>query len=575
MKYKVINEGLQRANKSIEEIVLRNRGISEPYEYLHTTNDDLIDYSLLDNIQEACELILNHIENNNSIALIVDEDLDGVTSASMFYRYIYDIFPKVKLNYIMHTRKSHGLSNDIFIPEDTKLIILIDAGSNDVEQAKEYRGKGIDIICIDHHLLDQPNPFALIVNCQCSPNYRNKSLSGSGMCYQVLRCIDDILWESHADDFLDLAALGIISDSMDIRTYENRRIIERGLSSIRNRAFKAFIEKQSYSMNSIVNIINVQFYITPLCNAIIRNNDPVEKNMLFRAFCELDEYFDYQKRGETETVKEDIYTRVARLAVNARARQNKALDKEIERLNGNIKKYGWNNNKCLFVNGEGLDGALTGLVAMKLSSEHNKPCLVIRESFHEKGCLSGSMRNFSGSPIENLKEFLEGTGLFEYVKGHANAAGVCVKIENRQAAIEKINELLKDVDFDKIYKVDFTLDANDVTIEFIQELDNLKNYYGTEIPECLVAITGIELNTKDIQVMGKESDTFKFRLNEDGIDCIKFKCDDKDSILQIIKDDWGGVDIELEIVGRCSISNFNNILTPQVTIVDYNIIRKE
>jgi single-stranded-DNA-specific exonuclease len=575
MKYKIINEELLKTNESVVDVVLQNRGVSEPYRYLHTTNNDIIDYSLLDNIQEACELILNHIEKCNNIVLIVDEDLDGVTSAAMFYKYIYDIFPKVKLNYVLHTRKSHGLSNDLVIPENTNLIILIDAGSNDVEQAKDYKHKGVDIICIDHHLLDQPNSFALIVNNQCSKKYKNKSLSGAGMCYQVLRCIDDILWESHADDFVDLAALGIISDSMDIRTYENRRIIERGLSNIKNKAFKAFIEKQSYSINGIVNIINVQFYITPLCNAIIRNNDPIEKEILFRAFCELDALFDYKKRGEEETVKEDIYTRAARLAVNAKAKQNRGLEKEIDRLNANIKKYGWNNNKFLFVNGEGLDGALTGLIAMKLSSEHNKPCLIIRENFYEKGCLSGSMRNFSGSPIENLKEFLEETKLFEYVKGHANAAGVSIKIENRQAAIDKINELLKDTDFEKTYNIDFTFDANDVTIDFIQELDKLKDYYGTEIPECLILIKNLKLNTKDIQIMGKENDTIKFCLNEDEVQCIKFKCNADDEILQLIKDDWGGVEIEIEIVGRCGFNNFNNILTPQVTIVDYNIIKRD
>lgn len=572
MKYKLINEEL--ANKrnvlSVQEIVLKNRGIEDWQAYLNTDDGALLPYELLDNIEQAKDCLLQHIENKSNIIIIVDDDNDGITSSAMLYNYLHSIYPDINLKYLIHTRKSHGLSDDIVIPENTDLVILPDAGTNEVDESKALKEKGIDIIVLDHHIQEKDNPYAIIVNCQTSKHYSNKSLSGSGMVYKFLKCLDDATWENRADDFLDLAALGIIGDSMDIRTLENKRIIDLGLSNIRNKAFQAFINKQSYSINGVVNITNCQYYIVPLINGIIRNNNCIEKETMFKAFCELDEYFDYQKNSKTEMVKEDIYTRSARLAVNAKARQNKLLEKEIERLNGDIEKHDWNKNQLLFVNGEGLEGSLTGLTAMKLSNAYNKPCLIIRESSYEEGCLTGSMRNYSGSPIDSLKEFLEETGLFEYVKGHNNAAGICLKIENRKKAIEKTNEMLKDFSFEKIYRVDFILDPEELNYEFICETDQLKDYYGQNISEVLVLIKNIRINTNDIKIIGEKKDTWKFSVNDE-LSIIKFKCNAEDKVIQTIDNNWGGEELILNIIGRPGINDFNNIKVPQIAIVDYEI----
>ena len=49
-------------------------------------------------------------------------------------------------------------------------------------------------------------------------------------------------------------------------------------------------------------------------------------------------------------------------------------------------------------------------------------------------------------PIENLKDFISDTKLFDFVQGHQFAAGLGIKKENNKKAIDKINELLKDVE---------------------------------------------------------------------------------------------------------------------------------
>jgi single-stranded-DNA-specific exonuclease len=570
MKYQLIENKKEFSN--FTEQVLYNRGIEDPQKYLNLDNSAILDYHLLNNIELAAETLLNHIENNVNMVLIVDEDNDGITSSAMLYSYLHKIYPDIKLNYLLHTRKSHGLSKDISIPENTQLVILLDAGTNDSDEAKILKEKGIDVICIDHHTQEEPNPYAIIVNNQCSELYTNKSLSGAGMCYQFIRCLDDCIWENRADDYLDLAALGIIGDSMDIRSYENKRIIDLGLSNIHNKAFQAFLDKQTYSTGGKVNIINIQFYIVPLINSIIRSGTQEEKETLFRAFIETDEVFDYKKRGETEIIKEDIYSRIARLATNSKARQNREVEKGLEAIKKEIYAHNWQNNKILFANATGMDSNFTGLLAIKLANEFSKPCVLVKDNTWKPGYFGGSIRNYDNSPIENLKDFLLSTKMFEFIQGHPSAAGISLEQSKIRDVIKLTNEMLKDVDFDKTYKIDFILEPEELTYELIQQIDQLKDYYGQNISEPLVLIKGLKTNTNDIRVMGDKKDTWKILTNSDeGITIIKFKCPEDDKLLNTVNESWGE-DIVINVIGRVGISNFQNILSPQMTVVDYELV---
>ena len=56
------------------------------------------------------------------------------------------------VEYILHTRaKAHGLSDDVTIPSDVKLLIIPDAGTNDTEQCKALSEYGMNILILDHH----------------------------------------------------------------------------------------------------------------------------------------------------------------------------------------------------------------------------------------------------------------------------------------------------------------------------------------------------------------------------------------------------------------------------------------
>lgn len=575
MNYRLIKNSLNDIDNPKQTILL-NRGIENWKQYLNLSEDCTHDFNLLDNIDKAVSCFINHIEKKSRIHIIVDSDVDGYTSASMVYRYIKHLGEDINITYSLHTKKQHGISEDVEIPDDCELLIVPDAGSNDIEQCKELTGKGIDVIILDHHICDKQNDFAIVVNNQMC-NYPNKNFCGAGIVYKFIKAVDEELWEDYADKMLDIVALGNISDVMDMRECETRYYVDLGLTKIRSKLFKALIEKQSYSMNGVVNITSVQFYVTPILNAMIRVGSAEDKDLLFRAFIETDEVFKYKKRGETEESDEDIYTRAARLCYNAKNRQGKDVQKGVDAIDEIIKEKEIYKDKVMFVNVSDILGeTLTGLVAIKIAEKYNRPCLLLRrQKAREDGSLyyGGSCRNFDNSPIESLKDFLDYTGTFEFVQGHDNAAGISIPRENVAKSIEMCNERLSDIDFQKCFNVDFDINVSDLSVGFIKTIDEMKDIFGQGIKEPLVHIKNIPIWSENFFVMGKNSNSWKV-INDEGYAFVKFNVDvDKDEVLQIYN---SNLDREeeyslgsIDVVGTVSINNYNNILTPQIIIKDY------
>lgn len=575
MNYRLIKNSLNDIDNPKQTILL-NRGIENWKQYLNLSEDCTHDFNLLDNIDKAVGCFINHIEKKSRIHIIVDSDVDGYTSASMVYRYIKHLGEDINVTYSLHTKKQHGISEDVEIPDDCELLIVPDAGSNDIEQCKELTGKGIDVIILDHHICDKQNVVAIVVNNQMC-DYPNKNFCGAGIVYKFIKAVDEELWEDYADKMLDIVALGNISDVMDMRECETRYYVDLGLTKIRSKLFKALIEKQSYSMNGVVNITSVQFYVTPILNAMIRVGSAEDKDLLFRAFIETDEVFKYKKRGETEESDEDIYTRAARLCYNAKNRQGKDVQKGVDAIDEVIKEKEIYKDKVMFINVSDILGeTLTGLVAIKIAEKYNRPCLLLRrQKVREDGSLyyGGSCRNFDNSPIDSLKDFLDSTGTFEFVQGHDNAAGISIPRENVAKSIKLCNERLADIDFQKCFNVDFDINASDLSVGFIKAIDEMKDIFGQGIKEPLVHIKNIPIWSENFFVMGKNSNSWKV-INDEGYAFVKFNVDvDKDEVLQIYN---SNLDREeeyslgnIDVVGTVSINNYNNILTPQIIIKDY------
>ena len=541
--------------------------------FYNPTWNNLLDYRLLDNIEAAADMIEKHIKAGNKIYLLVDCDVDGYTSGTLFYDYIIknykNDYPDFSLDYHIPEGKEHGLQTlmkDLGQEKKYDLIVLPDAGSNDVEEHKQLKELGYEICCLDHHLVSKISEDAIIVNNQSSEKYSNKMLSGVGVVYQFLRLLDERNNRNCASNYLDLVALGEISDMMGMSTLENRYICDYGLSHINNKFFKSMIEKQSYSLGEApLNQIGVAFYITPLINALIRVGSQIEKERLFQAFVNPDLEVPSTKRGEKGQI-ETVCEQSVRNCVNAKAKQNRLKDKALELLDIQIMENCLDENKILILNADDLDvpNTITGLCAMGVAAKYKKPTILGRVS--SDNILKGSARGQEESELKNFRSFLLESGYMEFAEGHPNAFGQALKISNIDKLTAYANEKLANINFNEgFYEVDFIVKGNFSKLpELIKDLDKGKKFFGQGCKEPLIAIEDIALSSSSYSIIGKASDTLRFEFN--GITYIKFKATD---LIEELKEKKGNLNIT--VIGRGNINTWGGYNKPQILIDEIEV----
>lgn len=417
--YYRLNEKIADSGNYIKDI-LEARGIDNIDEYLNPSKKDLIPADKLKNIDKGIELLLKHLNNNSKIYVVVDCDNDGITSSAGLILYINKIFPKANIYWTMHDGKQHGVELSK-VEEGTGLVVIPDAGSNQYDEHKELFDRGIDVLVIDHHESEYYSDYAVVINNQMC-DYPNKSLSGAGVVYKFLQKMDEILKVNYADEFLDLAATGIVGDMMLLQDLETRYIVSYGLSHINNFGLKTLIKKQEFSIGDTKNVSpnDISFYITPLINAIIRVGTMEEKETLFKSFISGQELVPSTKRGHKVGDTEVCAEQAARYGTNCRSRQNKILDAGVDYLAFKIQKEELNDNQIIFVRldeeeEERIPSELTGLIAMKLVQKFGKPTIVTRLGNDNEW--SGSLRGLNNSDFSDFKKFCNDSNMFTFAEG--------------------------------------------------------------------------------------------------------------------------------------------------------------
>lgn len=239
MGFKIDVLGKVRFGNELEDI-LKLKGITDINSFLNPTINNTESELQFDNIETARDILINHISNNSVIDLLVDCDCDGYTSAANIYQYIKRIKPSIEIRCFIHKGKVHGLKDvvDSMLLDNSKLVIIPDAGSGDVIECKRLKESGKEVIVLDHHNIRNkdntiPNNPAVVVNNQYSSRVIDKAMTGVGITYKFTKLLDKYYGVSYADDYLDLVALGMIGDRADTLNLQTRYLILKGLEQIK------------------------------------------------------------------------------------------------------------------------------------------------------------------------------------------------------------------------------------------------------------------------------------------------------------------------------------------------------
>lgn len=590
MIYKLFNEPTQDTMRQI----LYNRGIKTKEDQNKWINasfwKDLNSPFAFgkEEVEKAVEFLRFAVQEKHKICVIVDADADGFTSAAIILNYMYRLYHwainntndqcKEKLTYILHDGKEHGLADTINkIEDDVKLVIIPDAGTNDIDEMQQLVDSGKRILCMDHHESSNwiHNDNVVIINNQIC-DYPNKDLSGAGVTWQICKAYDHIMGLDFAPDvwpgaleYIDLVALGNLSDMMDYRSIETKALINQGLENIKNPFFYYMCEKNKFSIDKMggINYMSMAFYVTPFINAIVRSGTMEEKDLVFKSFLTMYAFdkIESGKRGH----KGELVPRVeeaVRIAANVKARQTKLQDATMDLLEQRIQSDRLTENGiiiCCCEPGE-VEKNLAGLVANKIQAKYQHPCLVLTKSKgkdDKEYYYRGSARNYSMSEIEDMRQLCENTGDVEYAQGHSSAFGISIPESKLEDFIQKTNAIYSEVAQEPVYWVDFEWFNKDIDEPEILMIAQGKEFWGQGLPEPYIAIRDIPLESVQLLSPDKHP-TLKIHLSN-GVDIMKFKSS-QEEYEQFIKPN-----MYLTAVCRCARNEWNGRVTAQLIVEDY------
>lgn len=549
---------------------------------------------MLSNMKEAVVAAYDEMNKGTPVFIQVDADTDGFTSAAIIYNYIKRRFPYLAVSYALHHGKEHGIVPEV-IPENCGLVIIPDAGSNDIEQQKELIKAGKKIIILDHHEVNkdiyEELPDVILVNNQVSPLFSNKNLSGAGVAYLFIQAMDQTMfaWDDHPAiyrDYRDLAAVGIIADAMNMTALGNNYLAYYGLQNIKNPFIKELALKQSRGIKNPNNLskVDVAFYIAPVINGVIRSGTMEDKETVFKAMITSPQegyaqFFTTEWRGKTR--HENIYEYAVRLATNAKSRQDSAKKKSFEWLCERIVANKMEHDPLIIVTLNAIESAkvsanITGLIAMELVKYFNRPCLVLRETeFEGQKVYGGSGRNGSFYGFDNLLHLLQESGCVLYAAGHANAFGCFIEPNQVDALRNYAAAHINTSSFeDDCYEVDYEFKPQDLCLNFTKEIladfGRADHLWGNGIPRPLFAFN-LPFNYNEIQLMGADKTSMKIHYPA-GIDFVSFK---NEQLINELSEAQTGM---ITIIGSPTINEWRGSETVQIIIDDaiiYKIITME
>ena len=556
-----VNELFKKDEEITLESYLKKCNIKDIKEFCSPSGKYLDNCFLYEDIRSAVaevKYLLNY--SNSTIVIVQDADLDGICSTVILYQYLSNLNPNWNIRILIHKGKERGLSdedvmNDIILLHPD-LVFVPDAGTNDKIQAEELCKADIGLVVIDHHNYDTPIEKGILINNQ-NPNYKvQRDGSGTLVTHKFLQAMDiefNLNWSSFC---IDLVALSLISDSMNMNNMENRTYYHYGLETIdcvqneflRQCMFK-FIGDKEYTQRDIA------FKIVPKFNSIVRSKDQILKQRLIYAF-----------------LGQDNIEEVLDLCAEAHKNQIETVNNIIEANVGKIKEI--TDNNLIILSCDDMPRSYSGLIAGKVMNMcDNKPTIVGKII---DGEFIGSLR----SPIP-LQEDLDKNELIEWCHGHAESAGICIKEENIDNIVEYYNGL--NLSYSPQIDVLQSYSINNIPNYLFNEFGaNMDVIWGKGLEQPKFHIT-LEYNPIDFTIMGKSKTTLKLKQN--GIDIMWFFTDKKKKEkLKIGYINEGGDFIEnpfvdtiykLEIIGTLGINVWNNRTTNQIIVEDFEVKEKK
>ena len=496
---------------------LLNRGFCDPSEaaaFLDPALKGLKDPFLLPGMASAVERLIAARSADERLVLFGDYDVDGVSSCALLVEGMTRLGWRVA-TYLPHRMdEGYGLSPDgaanCLEKHPCSLLLAVDCGSTAIETIAWLKGRGVDVIVLDHHQVSDPLPAAVaLVNPQLGNRDAEgagtsdfRELCSAGLAFKLLHALTkrgrELGWpEATALDirtFLDLAALGTIADLVPL-IGENRILVSAGLPRLTNTTRPGLIAlKEAAGLEGPIGVRDVGFGLGPRLNAAGRLENADEALRLLLA-------------------PDAAVAMPIAMSLDTRNRERQRIEKEITaQVIGAVKARFNPETDHVIVEGQMLwHIGVVGIVASRVLQEFYRPTIILGgdgESWR------GSGRSIEGfdlaAALRRCDDLLVKHG------GHAMAAGVTIRPDKVDEFRQRLNgiarEMLSGEQLKPALRLDAAVSLGDVDLAVLERLSRLQPH-GMENPPIQFASRNVTL-AKPPQRMGKESQHARLMLRD-------------------------------------------------------------
>ena len=435
---------------------------------------NLLPVSGLKNAGAMAVLLADAIAARKKLLVIADYDADGATACAVAVRGLRLFGAQVDFIVPNRFEYGYGLTPEIVrlaAKECPDILITVDNGIASVDGVNEANRLGMQVLVTDHHLPGDELPDAA---CIVNPNqpgctFPSKNLAGVGVMFYVLLALRAELrvrgqmTEERGRklaELLDLVALGTVADVVKL-DQNNRILVQQGLLRIRagktgagiNALFQIAKKNPARALSQ-----DLGFAIGPRLNAAGRLED-----MRLGIDCLLSDDADAamliaKRLDELNRERRSIETDMQDVAMAA------------------LESIQVADNYSLALFDETWHQGVIGILASRLKDKFHRPVIAFALSA-DKAELKGSGRSIGALHLRDALDLVSKRhpALIKKFGGHAAAAGLTIALAeyaNFVAAFESVvRELLGVSDLQQKLESDGALAAQDIHLEFAQQLD--------------------------------------------------------------------------------------------------------
>lgn len=494
-----INELYKSASDITIESYLYKLGVVDTQNYLNPDGKYFDTPRIYNNMKDGVELLKYHYLQQSDIYILCDSDVDGITSTSIMYTYLKLLNKSWNVKILLHDGKERGLADKKVLKEilsnPRPLLIIPDAGSNEVEQTRKVFDNGTNILVLDHHAIKTPIDCGVLINNQLQDC--NKSLSGCGVTHKFLQALDLEFDVDYSSLFIDIVALSIIADSCDVKSKENRLYLKYGLfnGTLINDFLRELINQYTYKSSDFT-MKDLSFSVIPKINSVVRSDNIEMKQRVLKAFIGID---------DTKEVSE--------LCGNYHKEQIEIVKQFVADNEDKVNKE----DNVIVLCSDDLKRSYSGLISGRLSNIYNRPCIVGRPHGNE---VIGSFR---GKGI--TRQYMENCTGVNWATGHdKDAFGISLDLSKVNYLREELNTL--SINYEPYTDVLTSSTITSLPIRLYGLFNGLNELWSEQfLPKPKYHIHSIKINSKDIHLLGKKGNTLKF--NSNGVEFIKFSSNEE------------------------------------------------